>query len=113
MSQPNVWLIRVGVSPMFMRAISVSLLSVALSASVATAGCAWVLWQQESNGRWDLEKGSIRLAFDTRRECEQQRDARIQFMAKVAERDPPGRLTPSVVMMCLPDTIDPRAPKGK
>jgi hypothetical protein len=52
---------------MHVRIVSAVVLLLVLAPSWAAAGCAWVLWQQEPDGRWDLEKGSVRLAFDTRR----------------------------------------------
>lgn len=74
------------------------------------AECAWVMWEQslrrtyreveDPARRWDLV-----AAFDSRRDCQDAVDRILQQAAR--ERfEMAGRA------VCLPDTIDPRVPKG-
>jgi hypothetical protein len=75
--------------------IALAALSCLLTATSASAECAWVLWSSSALSnplRWDPIG-----AFDTKAECETQGLA-IKSVA---------------VFRCLPDTVDPRGPKGK
>jgi hypothetical protein len=76
------------------------------SATTARAECAWVLWF--TSGRTTTNTSPTE-AFATKKECEQAmaRDAR-----KIAEykRNYPEDFAYNT---CLPDTVDPRGPKGK
>ena len=70
------------------------------SAATAYAECAWVLWAAQWEtppiGPWNPQK-----AFETRQECEQEREASHKAMYR------------SMRFVCFPDTVDPRGPKGK
>jgi hypothetical protein len=85
------------------------------------ATCAWVLWEQQSrqadptdSGRWTIVR-----AVPGREDCELQLRAEVH---RAGEQQKPGTGRPSdgdsaaVVAVtqfhCLPDTIDPRGPKG-
>jgi hypothetical protein len=83
--------------------ILASILLLLATASAAHAECAWVLWAQHNiSGR--IMDPSPFEGFQTKAEC-----------AKASERlfvdaKKHGTL---VNFSCLPDTVDPRGPKGK
>jgi len=79
-----------------------------LMATSAHAECAWVLWQEGKSGLWKLDTG-MEVAFRTKADCEQQLKARVQFLAQMESRTS----GPTPFLACLPDTVDPRGPKGK
>ena len=71
-------------------------------ATSASAECAWVLWGQTQDP-WGAV-AVVRLGGGSSQEaCEQERSNR--------EKDPPALRMASY--SCLPDTVDPRGPKGK
>jgi len=91
--------------------IVVAMLCLLVVAASASAVCGWVLWQEEGptgSGRCSLDTG-MQVAFDTRKDCEQYANARAQFLSAVAKRTS----GPTPFLACLPDTVDPRGPKGK
>jgi hypothetical protein len=72
-------------------------------ATSASAEGAWVLWGQTQDP-WGAV-AVVRLGGGLSREaCEQERNNR--------EKDPPEALR-MAAYSCLPDTVDPRGPKGK
>jgi hypothetical protein len=76
-------------------------------AKSASAECAWVLWQElpvASRG-WSLDTGR-ESAFPTKKACEKRLRERIQAFAQATTGEKP-------FLVCLPDTVDPRGPKGK
>ena len=91
------------------------------AAATAHAECAWVLWGTVSNGSFFLPLAG----FNARAECEAR--ARIQnledeqrFRAQLMQNistTPDGKLvteaSPPMIRYCLPDTVNPRGPKGK
>jgi len=76
------------------------LLAVATSAS---GECAWVPWTQAVNpqSRWVLGDWNAAAGFNTREEC-----------VRSEERQRSVSVPNSVTATCLPDTVDPRGPKG-
>jgi len=77
---------------------------------VADADCAWVLWPKNLDG--DFVQNL--LVYDTRQECERsQKDFIKGWDQKDAEKWPAAvRHAHPSHWHCLPDTIDPRGPKG-
>jgi len=93
------------------------------SAATAYAECAWVLWSKEvvsQSVHWSIER-----AASTEAECKAEGHKALVFwtrhqpLARVDTDDVSVSLTAkpgSTVLIyyrCLPDTIDPRGPKGK
>jgi hypothetical protein len=84
------------------------------SVGTASAECAWVLWEQTSQTTW---WGSQRVqwtslgAVATIAECEQEqaRHKRMNDTLSKVETKPAQYFS----WRCLPDTVDPRGPKGK
>lgn len=77
----------------------------------AHADCAWVMWIKEAAGGWSVMATS---AMSTREECIRTVDAKEKQMRafRAALKEPAASFAdPSYV--CLPDTVDPRAPKGR
>ena len=91
------------------------------SAAPTAVSCAWVLWNGTLYERRSMEK-AIRLdAFESSAACVRDIDAREAEMRRlffdVTRSSPTALLTSRAAqvdkMECLPDTVDPRGPKGK
>ena len=88
-----------------------------ISATTAYAECAWALWLRNDSSPWDVLQ-----AFSTAEGCI---EAMSKQVAAVEKRNP--RVTLDTIGgsfsasakgrilrgQCLPDTVDPRGPKGK
>jgi hypothetical protein len=79
-------------------------------ATPASAECAWVLWLS----KWDEKANEYRYAyvntFTTKPGCDNDAAFRNRNIKEAREKD----RVPSVgTLQCVPDTIDPRGPKGK
>jgi hypothetical protein len=76
----------------------------------ARAACAWVLWSATAGPpSLDPYRAIVffpRAAYDTREQCEEARARHEQMQEEMKEPELAGLYT------CLPDTVDPRGPKG-
>jgi hypothetical protein len=70
------------------------------SAATAYAECAWVLWSASGGASLPVS------AWDAKSRCEEAKNERLRALSGTVERK-------DVSFVCLPDTIDPRGPKGK
>jgi hypothetical protein len=82
-------------------------------ATSASAECAWVLWEQQrtwSQSPPATDVWSIVETFERKAECESKRAV---FRDPTTWPDEGTRNFVAIRHLCLPDTIDPRGPKGK
>jgi len=112
------------------RASAISVLSLLAWAATASAECAWVFWLEAGDARTHESSSRPVSGWGTREACEQ---ALTQKLASDSERDTEmdvtvdrqaarprlwvrrkGHSEPLAVYsyVCLPDTVDPRGPKG-
>jgi len=95
----------------------VALLCLLSLPSVESAECAWVEWQhsQSDNPTMSLNKvWQTRAAHATRSECEASAAKATEFMTRRGTfSKSAGGYTAFISFVCLPDTVDPRGPKGK
>ena len=114
----------------------ISAFSILVTAATAGAECAWVLWSKTGTASFEsILDGTARFdhvavvsASDTQLECEKQLGWRLgiwklniksgQVKAMVHDTSSTvlqhegDKLTRSINYVCLPDTVDPRGPKG-
>jgi hypothetical protein len=99
-----------------MRVLVALFTTLALATSASSEG-AWVLWMMGAESPWDSVG-----TFPTREQCaaamHQQAQAVEKAGLKVTEDMPGGSFAGAdsdrdIRGQCLPDTVDPRGPKGK
>jgi hypothetical protein len=89
--------------------------SLLASAATAHADCAWVLWSQLGLKN-EPSVWLVNRAYDSSTECKAAAVELIRLAAARGETVDAGSvLTPKgfLVPTCLPDTVDPRGPKGR
>ncbi len=120
------------------RTLVIAVLSLLDSAAPGHAEGKWVLWHEMSGAAPSLPKNLHEWrsgeSFTTEAACEREVRDRLAWIAKSEPMPPPLRpeltvrgnvaslrhyqgnelmSTQSIRMVCLPDTVDPRGPKGK
>jgi hypothetical protein len=88
------------------------------SVAAASAECAWVLWEQMNAEPWSLKDG-----FSDADSCKRALRSGIRkSVSRYPGSEDSGSNTPVIAkdsgrltlsFACLPDTVDPRGPKGK
>ncbi len=102
-------------SAVIRRAALLAALSLLTSAVAAHAECAWILWMELPVGsaQWTLGK-TPSAAFEKRADCERMAQGAAAVRAAMAdEAAKRGEKVENAFFVCLPDTVDPRAPKGR
>ena len=74
-------------------------LSLLTSAATAYAECAWALWSASGGASLPVS------AWDAKSRCEEAKNERLRALSSTVERK-------DMTFVCLPDTVDPRGPKG-
>ena len=101
-----------------MRKLVIALLLLTCFASPVSAGCAWVLWSYDTDmttSETNRTNFFPQEAYQAKAECEKENTRRTQMEENAAKREiaSGSPLKKHVFFRCLPDTVDPRAPKGK
>ncbi len=109
-----------------MKVVSVSLLCLLSSAASASAECAWVLWVEAPVGSDQWSVASVpESRFARRQDCQRRADDLNTFELTVAKMQGasgtatdafsclPCTVDPRPEGALVPDTVDPRGPKGK
>ena len=86
-------------------------LSLLTSAATASAECAWILWAGGVKASGEAVYAPIE-GYPTRAECMKGRTASSVDEVEQLKRDVAGAGM-KLAFTCLPDTVDPRGPKGK
>ena len=84
------------------------------SAATAYAECAWVLWSHFMLR--DGERWLVNHAFESTADCKAAAAAVLREAARRGNTVVGGHVTTAsgdLSPVCLPDTVDPRGPKGK
>lgn len=89
---------------------------VLLAPHLAEAACAWVLWVESPMGsnQWKVST-SLKFVYEKRDECERHAQAALDAKIRRVEDEEKKfgrRLSETEFWTCLPDTMDPRGPKG-
>ncbi len=96
-----------------LRVVPLSLLCLTVFAAPASAECAWVLWLAQGNAQ-----PRIYASYKSMEECVKEIDHR-ENIGRANPKESGYRGAPTSLLwsgkewVCLPDTVDPRGPKGK
>ena len=99
--------------------ILIAMLCLLAFATSDAAECAWVLWMERPthSNQWSLSYS--RSAYETKKECDQDaknaNDGEMRAFleaSKIENVQKYGVPQPTGLYTCLPDTVDPRGPKG-
>ena len=94
------------------RASVIAMLSLLACAATASAECAWVMWQSSMLPSTAEEVWSPLGAFSRESGGETTCESSADKLRKRSEQDARSKRL-STSFTCLPDTVDPRRPKGK
>ena len=105
------------------RASAIATLSLLAWTTTASAECAWVLWLSRVSTVSGIETHDIYSAHATRRECDGELPDQATLLRKNGYNVAGGSSGSHELLAtktnekwrfyCLPDTVDPRGPKGK
>jgi hypothetical protein len=98
-----------------MTTIVALVLALLLTPAAALADCTWVLWNETPPGSGHFALAdTIPVTYDSRAACERAAraidDARAMSNDEASTR---GARVPPMFLLCLPDSVDPRAPKPR
>ena len=93
------------------RASAIVVPYVLTSAATASAECAWVLWSATWDGNIKEYQYRYVDSFTRKPACDDEATFRNRNIKEARERYGPAGL--EGVLQCVPDTVDPRGPKGK
>src|SRR5712692_4010875 len=100
------------VSTQIVRILSVALLSLSLLAGLASAECAWILWSTSytlGEGKRPVSESTLPVSgYSSKRECDEVLARHDRLEDERRKKEP----TKERYFACLPDTVDPRGPKG-
>jgi len=100
---------------------AIVVLFILLAVPQAEATCAWVLWQEhnrrgdpnDQSGRWTIVRAVPRQEdCDLQLRAEMHRAGEQQKQSRSAGGGDAGGAVEVTQFHCLPDTVDPRGPKG-
>ena len=101
-----------------LRATLLVAFSLLISAATAFAECAWVLWEQINTQPWSMKDGFAdtdscqrALRSGVRKSVSRYPGSEDSGGNSAVIKKASGRFT--LTFACLPDTVDPRGPKGK
>jgi len=100
-----------------MKTFLVALLILVVGTGTASAECAWVLWEENppQSNHWRLGSKPHFTVFDKQDVCTAAATTLLNALHRFNSDARLGKRKEMAVpnFVCLPDTVDPRGPKGK